>query len=64
MQSIGLLEDLQSDTRQIILATNYLLQEDPEILVQQPAPDKWSVAQAIEHLNTYGRYYLPANRTR
>ena len=59
MQSIGLLEDLQSDTRQIILATNYLLQEDPEILVQQPAPDKWSVAQAIEHLNTYGRYYLP-----
>ncbi len=59
MHSLGLLEDLQSDTRQIILATNYLLQEDPEILVQQPAPGKWSVAQVVEHLNTYGRYYLP-----
>jgi hypothetical protein len=60
MQSIGLLEDLQSDTRQIILATNYLLQEDPEKLTQQPAPGKWSAAQVIEHLNSYGRYYLPA----
>src|SRR5688572_15812499 len=59
MNSLGLLEDLQADTRQIILTTNYLLQEDPEILVQQPAPGKWSVAQVIEHLNTYGRYYLP-----
>ena len=60
MQSVGLLEDLQADTRQIILATSYLLQEDPEKLVQQPAPGKWSVAQVIEHLNSYGRYYLPA----
>ncbi|HEX6179872.1 MAG TPA: DinB family protein, partial [Chitinophagaceae bacterium] len=60
MQSVGLLEDLQADTRQIILATSYLLQEDPERLVQQPAPGKWSVAQVIEHLNSYGRYYLPA----
>ena len=60
VQTIGLLEDLRSDTRQIILAANYLLQEDPEKLVQQPAPGKWSVAQVIEHLNTYGRYYLPA----
>lgn len=60
INSIGLLEDLQADTRQVILATNYLLQEDPEKLVQQPAPGKWSVAQVIEHLNSYGRYYLPA----
>ena len=60
MQSLGLLEDLQADTRQIILATNYLLQEDPEKLTQQPAEAKWSVAQVIEHLNSYGRYYLPA----
>ncbi|WP_315818041.1 DinB family protein [Paraflavitalea speifideaquila] len=28
-------------------------------MLQQPAAGKWSVAQAIEHLNSYGRYYLP-----
>lgn len=60
MNTIGLLDSLQTDTRQIILATNYLLQEDPETLLLKPAPEKWSVAQVIEHLNTYGRYYLPA----
>jgi hypothetical protein len=54
-----LLDILENETRQIILRTNYLLQEDPEHLLQQPSPGKWSVAQVIEHLNTYGRYYLP-----
>lgn len=59
MSSAALLEQLQADTRQIILQVHYLLQQDPEILVQAPAPGKWSVAQVIEHLNSYGRYYLP-----
>jgi hypothetical protein len=54
-----LLDGLEHDTRAIVLRTNYLLQEDPGLLLQQPAPGKWSVAQVIEHLNTYGRYYLP-----
>jgi len=44
----------------MILAATRLLQEDNEVLVHQPAPDKWSVAQVIAHLNSYGRYYLPA----
>jgi len=59
MNSNQLLEKLESDTKQIILTLNYLLQEDPGVLLQQPASDKWSVAQVIEHLNSYGRYYLP-----
>lgn len=25
----------------------------------QPSPGKWSVAQVVEHLNTYNRYYIP-----
>jgi hypothetical protein len=29
-------------------------------LTQKPAPDKWSAAQCLEHLNIYGRHYLPA----
>lgn len=54
-----LINRLENETRDIILQTNYLLQQDPEHLLMQPAPGKWSVAQVIEHLNTYGRYYLP-----
>ncbi|WP_142501204.1 DinB family protein, partial [Latilactobacillus sakei] len=26
----------------------------------KPAPDKWSAAQCLLHLNSYGEYYLPA----
>ncbi len=59
MNSDELLEQLQADTRQIILQTHYLLQKDPALLVEQPAPGKWSVAQVVEHLNSYGHYYLP-----
>jgi DinB family protein len=57
-----LLEELKSDTRRIILQSNLLLRQDPALLVQQPAPGKWSIAQIIEHLNVYGRYYLPKIR--
>ncbi|MFT3827013.1 MAG: DinB family protein [Chitinophagaceae bacterium] len=59
IRSKDLAEQLQADTRQVLLTAHYLLHEDPEILLQQPAPGKWSIAQVIEHLNTYGRYYLP-----
>lgn len=59
IKTVSLLETLRADTRQIILQTNYLLHEDPEILLQQPGESRWSVAQVIEHLNSYGRYYLP-----
>lgn len=54
-----LLDRLENETRQMILRTNYLLQQDPEFLLKQPEAGKWSVAQVIEHLNSYGRYYLP-----
>jgi DinB family protein len=55
-----LLEQLKADTRQIILETHQLLQKDPALLMQQPAPGKWSIAQVLEHLNCYGRFYIPA----
>jgi hypothetical protein len=57
--SIQLLESLQADTRQILLATTRLAQHDPEVLMRQPAEGKWSAAQVIAHLSSYGRYYLP-----
>jgi hypothetical protein len=31
-----------------------------EVLLRQPAPDKWSVAQCLDHLNSYSRFYVPA----
>lgn len=55
-----LIEQLQSDVRQIILATEYLKAKDNTSLTLQPAEGKWSVAQVLAHLNSYGRYYLPA----
>lgn len=60
MKSNELIDRLQADTRQILLALTHLKNEDPEILTTPPAPGKWSIAQVLEHLNTYGRYYLPA----
>lgn len=59
IKTADLIANLQTDTRRIILQTNYLLQQDPEVLLKQPSTGKWSVAQVIEHLNSYGRYYLP-----
>lgn len=56
------IEELETDTRKIMVELKRLQQQDPELLLQQPAADKWSVAQIIEHLNTYGRYYLPKLR--
>jgi DinB superfamily len=35
-------------------------QLSPGVLNAAPAPGKWSAAQCLEHLNSYGRYYLPA----
>ena len=55
-----LLEELQADIRQLVLIANKLKSEDPGVLLEQPAPGKWNVVQVLEHLNSYGRYYLPA----
>jgi hypothetical protein len=32
----------------------------PTKLLKQPGEKKWSAAQCLEHLNSYGHYYLPA----
>ena len=57
---VEMLDSLQNDVRQLILEGNYLKSIDPAILLQEPAPGKWSVIQVLEHLNSYGRYYLLA----
>ncbi len=58
--SIELLDQLQSDVREMILRVNQLKSADPGVLLEQPAPGKWSVVEILEHLNSYNRYYNPA----
>ena len=58
--SIDLLQELQADVRQLVLTAAYLRKEDPELLMIAPGPGKWSIAQIVAHLNSYGMYYLPA----
>jgi DinB superfamily len=60
INSNTLLQNLQDDVRQIIFSANQLQQYPQEILVKQPEPNAWSVAQVLEHLNIYSRYYIEA----
>ena len=59
-KSEDLINQLESDVRQLIAAAEHLRQADSIKLAYPPEEGKWSAAQAIEHLNMYSRYYLPA----
>lgn len=44
----------------LLTVTYTRIQTQPHaVLLQQPAPGKWSVLQCLEHLNSYGDYYIP-----
>jgi uncharacterized damage-inducible protein DinB len=58
--SNSLLDALQADVRQIIFQAKQLENISYNELTIQPAPGKWSVAQVLEHLNIYSRYYIIA----
>lgn len=56
-----LLDELYEQTElQLIKAISEWQQLPAEFMTAQPGPGKWSAAQCLEHLNSYGRYYLPA----
>ena len=54
-----LLENLSTRVRNTILEVKQFRKSDPDILMSKPAPGSWSVAQVLDHLNSYGKYYLP-----
>ncbi len=59
--SQALLDDLYNQTETAIAkAISHWQQLPHHILLQAPGAGKWSAAQCLEHLNSYGRYYLPA----
>jgi hypothetical protein len=55
-----LINQLEADVRQLMAAADHLQMADNVKLGYPPAEGKWSAAQALEHLNMYNRYYLPA----
>lgn len=59
-KSEDLIDQLESDVRQIIAAAEHMKQADPVKLSYCAEKGTWSVAQVLEHLNMYNRYYLPA----
>lgn len=56
--SSALISDLKKDVTAQLLKVEEL-QSTIDSLNKQPAPEKWSVSQVMEHLNSYNRYYLP-----
>lgn len=59
-QSQQLLDNLHQQTEEFLnKAISDWQMTRPSKLLKQPAENKWSAAQCLEHLNSYGRYYLP-----
>ncbi len=59
-----LLRQLEHDVREILqIAQGQFVPLRENQLHWQPAPEKWSIAQCLEHLNRFGRHYLPAMQT-
>ncbi|CAA9520518.1 MAG: hypothetical protein AVDCRST_MAG96-2901 [uncultured Segetibacter sp.] len=59
-QSAKLIDDLQQKTELFLqqAVSEWQTMPQPKLL-QQPGENQWSVAQCLEHLNSYARYYLP-----
>lgn len=53
-----LIESLKKDV-EILLECADFFRDEIDALLIPPTPDKWSIAQILEHLNSYGRIYLP-----
>ena len=59
-QSQQLLSQLQEQTEQFLTqATSEWQMMNSSNLLRQAGENKWSAAQCLAHLNSYGRYYLP-----
>jgi hypothetical protein len=55
-----LLNDLRTDVERIKEAAAFFKDVEKTKLIYQPKEGKWSIVQVLEHLNAYGRYYIPA----
>jgi rubrerythrin len=55
-----LLQSLRTDIERIRAAAGFFQEADKNKMIYTPSPSQWSVVQILEHLNAYGRFYLPA----
>ena len=56
--SDDLIADLKSKTRELIKTAEQHFAELPsKSLNERPAPESWSIAECLEHLNLYAEYY-------
>lgn len=58
VQQETLLDDLRKDVEVLLECADFFRKEIDALLIP-PVPGKWSIAQILEHLNSYGRIYLP-----
>ena len=56
----ALLQSLHNDVSSLLNVLNTrIMPQPPAALLKPPAPGSWSVIQCLDHLNSYGHYYLP-----
>jgi hypothetical protein len=64
MKSTELLQEIKTATLAIIKTVEEnFVPLSSEALNQKPSPQKWSVAECLEHLNYYSDYYNKATKT-
>ncbi|MEQ8302989.1 MAG: DinB family protein [Cyclobacteriaceae bacterium] len=59
-----LLDDLIKRTESVKQEVLQFSDVPVEMLNQRKAPDSWSALECLEHLNRYGRFYVPEIETR
>jgi len=60
VNSQQLLQQLKNQVEEVRLqALSRFNGKSDQILLQSPEPGRWSAIQCLEHLNTFGTYYLP-----
>lgn len=60
MQTETLLQSLTTEVKQLIQSAETLNELPLHELNWRPAPESWNILECFEHLNLYGRFYLPA----
>lgn len=59
IQTEALIVDLANRTKQLITEAETLKEKSDEQLNYKQHAESWSVLECLEHLNLYGRFYLP-----
>lgn len=59
IQAEALLVDLINRTKQLIQEAETFKDKPEEVLNYKQTAESWSMLECLEHLNLYGRFYLP-----